>query len=469
MDDTTEPLQAKEAAEASYWLTEAPVLKAILHMALPMILGMAAMSVYSFTDTLFVGMLDDTAALAAVTLCMPFCAIVIALSTGLEIGCGTFVARSIGAGELQPAKGASAFAMLTSVVLGVAVAAVAVAFTGPIVGALGAAGETVAPTSGYLVIYCLGAPFMLASMVGAQLLRCIARTREASIGIIVSAIANIALDPVLIFGCGLGVEGAALATVVANAGSCAYFLAIIARSELLSLNPWCIALRADQLADIAKIGLSGFLMGLVMCASSLVFNNVSMGYGAHVVAAFGISQCIVQLVELVAMGLYEGVVPLMGGAWGRGELGRLKEVAAKTALCILAACLVLCGAIVLGRAGIVGLFSSDAAVVEVGALILAAQAAAVAFEALGGLANGLFQACGKGLLANAMSASKGLLLVPCVLVGSWLFGVEGIAWSLLASACLWCGAGVALLATTKEGCRALSPAASLRANAASVE
>lgn len=431
-DNSLDSQQSHDARETDYWLTQAPIMKAIAHMAVPMILGMMAMSIYNFTDTLFVGMLDDTAALAALPLAMPVISLFLASSLFFEVGSGTFVARSVGAGDLRASRSASAYAIIGCSIAGIITATILALFMDPLLSILGAHGETYATAKSYISIFCLGAPFAILNMVGAQLVRSIAKSKEASLGVAGSAIINIILDPILIFVLGLGLEGAALATVISNAAAAIYYLFIITDSDALSISPQSLSLTMSHVIEISKVGTSALLMALLMGVSSLVFNNVAILYGAEVVAAFGISQSVVQLLELVTMGLYEGVGPLIGGSWGAGNMARLREIVKDTSLCLAIFCLLACGVVIMFAQTIVGLFSGDPAVLEVGIKILIAQMLAVPLAAGSGLVMGILQACGKGLFANILSVITGCACIPCVIVGSMAFGVDGIAWSLLA-------------------------------------
>ena len=436
MNETeTQPIE-NDMGQARYWMTEAPVFKAIAHMAIPMILGMAAMAVYSFTDTLFVGMLGDTDALAALPLSLPVMSLMLAVSMFFEVGAGTFVSRAIGSSDQRSSKSGSSFALAGSVIVGLVLAVLLALFMDPTLGLLGATDGMAVAAKGYLSMYCLGAPFVVLNMVGAQLVRSVAKSKEASFGIAGSAIVNIVLDPILMFAFGLGIKGAALATVASNALGALYFLVVIAKSKVLSLRPSDICLSRHQLAEIAKVGSSAMLMGLLMGVASLVFNNVAVAYGAGMVAAFGIAQSVVQLLELVTMGLYEGVVPLIGGAWGAHNASRMREVVKKTALCLGAFCGIACVVTLVFAKPIVGWFSDDPSVLSFGPSILVMQVLAVPFAAGSGLLMGVLQACEKGLAANSLSAVKGFAFVPCILVGSVLFAADGVIASLLVAEAL---------------------------------
>ncbi|MGI6535808.1 MAG: MATE family efflux transporter [Eggerthellaceae bacterium] len=426
-------------------------MKAIAHMAIPMMLAMAATTIYMFTDTLFIGQLGDTDALAAVPLCIPFTSLVLAISNFIEVGVCTLVSRSIGNGDGDKARRASAFGIKWAFIAGVILTVLSLVFMDPLLTVLGANGSVRTQTAAYLSFYCLGAPIIVLNMVCSQLVRSIGRSKESMVGFVGSALANIALDPLFIFAFGFGVRGAAIATVVSNGLAVAYYLFYIRKSDVLCIFNAGGGLSAQEVAEVSKVGISATLMAALMGLSSLVFNNVAIIYGAAVVAAFGIAQNVVQLLDLVAMGLYEGVVPLIGGAYGAGNRTRLKAILVRTALLILAFSAVGCILVIAGQDTILSWFTQDGMVLEVGKLILTAQVLSMIFEAGTGLITSTFQGCGKGLAANIMAVGKGFITMACIVCGNLLFGLDGVVRSLLASAASTFLLGVIVAGFTVRG------------------
>lgn len=436
----------KERERAEYWFGEAPAMRAIAHMALPMMLGMAASTVYAFTDTLFVGMLRDTASLAAPTLAMPFSTVVMALADLVGVGGGTFIARRVGAHDRTAARAGSAFSFWAALALGLLVALLALPLMGPMLQALGAQGALEAPARAYVAVLAAGVPLSTLSFALCQVVRSSSDSMAAMRGMVGSSVLNIALDPLLIFGAGLGVGGAALATVASSGTAAVYYVYAISRNEWLSYNPFEGRLVASQLAEVLKVGTSAMLMALLMAASALAFNRCAVPFGEAAVAGFGVSQSIVQVIELVAMGLYEGVVPLVAAAYGAGDRQRTREVVGGTAALLLALCLVAGLSCFALRYQLVGLFSSDGAVLSDGARILTAQLAALLFASGSGLATGVFQAEGRGVAANAMSVVRGGAMMAAVIAGSTLFGFDGLVWALFAAEVASFAVAAALLA-----------------------
>lgn len=127
--------------ESTYWLEEAPVFKAIKHMALPMIFAMAIGTIYNFTDTLFIGFLGDTSALAAVSLCLPYLAVVMALADLIGVGVGTAISRHLGMHDGETTKRLSSFALWATLALSVVMAFASLACIDPLLSLLGATGD----------------------------------------------------------------------------------------------------------------------------------------------------------------------------------------------------------------------------------------------------------------------------------------------------------------------------------------
>ncbi len=289
MKEIAEETSGEVTGETPYWLEKAPVFKAIRHMALPMILGMAIGSIYNFTDTLFLGWLGETASLPAVSLCMPYQAVAMALADLVGVGASTAISRRFGGHDVKGARSISAFAFWATLVLSVVAAVVTLVLTRQILAVLEACGEALCATEAYLRVTGAALPASMLNLVFFQLVRSKADSKSALYGMFGGSLVSIVLDPVCIYGLGMGVAGAALATAVANVFAVAIYLVCISRSSELSFRLCDAHIDAAQRADILKIGSAAAAMSLLMAVSSLTFNTCAMRYGQDVVAGFGIS------------------------------------------------------------------------------------------------------------------------------------------------------------------------------------
>lgn len=426
------------------WMLEAPVSNAIWHMALPMMLGMSVNMIYNITDTFFIGKLEDTAALAAIALLLPFTTVLMAIGNLFGTGGSTLFSRLLGRGDDEKARRCSAVTLWSAIVCGALCILISTSFTDDIARLLGADAATRPCVEQYLRSYGAGAPFIILNFTLEQLIRGEGGAVQSMIGMMISVCVNIILDPVLMFGADMGIGGAAIATVLGNMAAVVYYIVCIQRAgKQLTADPRYVTLERAMLKEILTVGISAMLLDILLVVSSLIFNFYAMKYGDYVLAGFGISQKLVQIVDLVGMGLYMGVIPLIAVAYGAGDCARVDEIVRKTALylALLTAGLVL--ALFLFRGRVMTCFSRDADVIRMGGFILSVQLCSSFFAAGAGLLTGIFQAEGRGGPAVLMSAARGAVLIPATVIGDKLFGVNGVIFSLLAAEAISCLAGSA--------------------------
>ncbi|HBG3402655.1 TPA: MATE family efflux transporter [Clostridioides difficile] len=429
----------------NYWLLDAPVTKAIWHMAIPMMLGMSINIIYNITDTFFIGRLNDTAALATISLLLPFTTILMAIGNLFGTGGSTLFSRLLGSENTDRTKQCSATTLWLSFLFGLLTAIISIIFSNYIIRLLGADSNTFAYVKQYLIFYGMGAPFIIANFTLEQLIRGDGKSVESMIGMMISIGANIILDPILMFGLQLGIRGAAIATVIGNAFAVIYYIVCIQRADnQLSALPKYFRLEKQMLKEIFLVGLSAMLLDILLIVSSLMFNYYALKYGDYVLARFGISQKLVQIVDLIGMGLYMGVIPLIATAYGaRNEL-RVKEIIKKTALYLALVITCLFTILFTCRNFIVHCFSNDSDVIRIGAYILTVQLCSSFFAAGAGLLTGIFQAKGEGTPAVVMSVMRGIMLIPAIIFGNYLFKMNGVIFSLLVAEAISCITGLVL-------------------------
>lgn len=429
----------------NYWLLDAPVAKAIWHMAIPMMLGMSVNIIYNITDTFFIGRLNDTAALAAISLLLPFTTILMAIGNLFGTGGSTLFSRLLGSNNTDKTKQCSSTTLWLSFLFGLIAAVISVIFSGSITRLLGADRNTFSYVRQYLVFYGIGAPFIVANFTLEQLIRGDGESVESMIGMMISVGTNIILDPVMMFGLQLGISGAAIATVLGNAAAVIYYIICIQKKDnQLSVLPKYFKLEKDMLKEIFSVGLSAMLLDILLIISSLMFNYYAMKYGDYVLAGFGISQKLVQIVDLIGMGLYMGVIPLIAVAYGAKNELRMKEIIKKTSLYLALIIAILFLILFTGRNFVIHCFSNDPDVIRIGAYILTVQLCSSFFAAGAGLLTGIFQAKGEGTPAVIMSVMRGLILIPVIVLGNYFFKVNGVIFSLLTSEAISCITGFVL-------------------------
>ncbi|HCZ1680629.1 TPA: multidrug efflux MATE transporter MepA [Staphylococcus aureus] len=417
--------------EQLYYFEKSPVFKAMMHFSLPMMIGTLLSVIYGILNIYFIGFLEDSHMISAISLTLPVFAILMGLGNLFGVGAGTYISRLLGAKDYSKSKFVSSFSIYGGIALGLIVILVALPFSDQIVAILGARGETLALTSNYLKVMFLSAPFVILFFILEQFARAIGAPMISMIGMLASVGLNIILDPILIFGFDLNVVGAALGTAISNVAAALFFIVYFMKnSDVVSVNIKLAKPNKEMLSEIFKIGIPAFLMSILMGFTGLVLNLFLAHYGNFAIASYGISFRLVQFPELIIMGLCEGVVPLIAYNFMSNK-GRMKDVI-KAVIMSIGVIFVLCmiAVFTIGH-HMVGLFTTDQAIVEMATFILKVTMTSLLLNGIGFLFTGMLQATGQGRGATIMAILQGVVIIPVLFIMNALFGLTGVIWSLL--------------------------------------
>lgn len=408
-----------------------PVHKALMTLALPTILGMLVNVFYNMVDTFFVGKTGDPNQVASVSLCMPIYLLLMAFGNIFGIGGGSYISRKLGAKDYESVKKISSFAFYASIIVGFISMAVYLIFMKDILKISGASPNTYQFSKDYLVIVALGAPFVVNQMAMGQIIRSEGSSKEAVIGMMIGTVVNIVLDPIMILYMNMGVAGAALATIIGNACSTAYYIYhILRKKSFLSIHFKDFSMPKDILINVFSIGIPVSINNILMSASNVLINNLAAGYSDNVVAGLGVAQRIFTLVILVLIGLSQGLQPFVGYNFAAKNYKRMSDSIKMS--CVVS---VVIGSILLGLSLIfgrwsVGVFINNEEVIDYGVKFLVASYTVAPIIGFQFVFMSTFQALGKSIPSLILSLSRqGIAFVPAILIGTKLFGINGIIWS----------------------------------------
>lgn len=406
----------------------APVAQAFFTLTLPSVVGKVVTIFYNLADTYFIAQTGDTALVAGVSLVGPVFTVMIALGDIFGLGGSSLIARLLGQGRADAARRINSFCFWAAAGLGAVLAALLLAFDGPVLAALGAGPDTLESAGEYYRWIALGAPFVLASMVPLNLLRSEGLANWAVAGSILGTVVNILLDPLFILVLRMGAAGAAIATVLGNVASVALSVWVyLCRSRLLSISPRLCRLSGRELKQILAIGLPASVTNLTQSLSLALTNRFLAPFGTDRVAAMGIVMKVNSIAFMLLVGFAFGAQPLFGYNYGAGNRARLRRVMGFSYgfLCGLSALLAL--GMGLCAPALVRLFLDDGAVVQAGAQMLRFQLAGLVFAAAVLVSICVFQATGKALGAFLLSLCRqGLVFTAVILAGSALAGYTGV-------------------------------------------
>ena len=414
-----------------YILREEKPAKAVVKLGVPLIAGMFIMALYNLVDTYFIGLMRDDYQLAAVNLAYPVMMISIAISNMIGTGASSLIARSLGAGDREKADHTVTAGFVLTVVNSVIVAGLGLSLLGPIVTGLGAQANTFDYTRQYVQVILAGSLFTMGNYTFGQLLRSEGSVRQSVAGMIAGTIVNIMLDPIFIFGLGLEIRGAAIATILGNAaGMCVSLWFYLGGKTLLSPSLKYVRPTAEILKEIFWVGVPATLETLLTSAAYIVNNNLAVGYGELTVAAMGIAQKILSLGNYVYQGFAAGTQPIMGYNYGAKNYRRMIDVlkagvmvCSGTELCIMAVYGVF-------APQLIGIFTDSAEVIATGSRVLRTIMCILPFVGAVSMSRMSFQAMGKPQFAFAITLVRQLFLyVPLLLILNRVFGFGGMIWA----------------------------------------
>jgi len=415
-------------------MTEAPIPRLVTRMAVPSIISMLVTSLYNMADTFFIGRLNNTSATGAISVVFPLMAIIQAVGFMLGHGSGNTMSRALGRQDVEDAGRTAATAFFGAWIMGFVFAGLCLLFLRPLARLLGAT-ETILP---YAVEYaryiCIGAPWMLGAIVLNVQMRFQGNAFFSMIGIATGAVINIALDPVFIYGLGMGVSGAALATIVSQAISFGLLLAGTFRGgniriRLRNFTPdraHIVPILLGGLPSLFRQGL-GSIAGILMNIAARTYGGVTPETIDAAVAAIGIVNRMMQFCASAIIGLGQGFQPVCGFNYGARKFGRVRQAYAFTLKTMFISMLIIAAVGITVSSGVIRLFSRDDAVIAFGVVTLRWQCAVFPLMALVFSGNMAMQTMGQTLPATVLSmARSGICFIPVILTLPPLLGAPGV-------------------------------------------
>lgn len=423
---------AKHADNYTF-LTSGPIHRVIGTMAVPTIISMLITNLYSIVDTFFVGQLD-TQSTAAVGVVFSVMFIIQAFGFLFGHGSGNYIARELGAKHHDNAVKMASTGFFFSLVMGVVIMVLGLLFLRPLSVLLGSTPTILPYTEKYLGIVLLGAPVMTASLTMNNQMRLQGNASFAMYGIVTGAVLNVALDPLFIFVFGLGVSGAAVATVVGQVVSFFVLLYMSGRGENIPIR-WKHFSPSWQAAKEIFYGGSPSLSRQGLGSLATIVLNVAAGaYGDAAIAAMSIVNRICVFVMSIIVGLGQGFQPFCGFCFGAGLYRRLRQGYWFTVKLGTVFILIFTTVGFLLTDELIVVFRNDPAVVQVGVVALRWQLATLPLVPAVMVSNMLLQTCRKPWRANLLAAARrGIYFIPLMLILPRYFGLLGVemcqAWS----------------------------------------
>ena len=408
----------------------------LMQMSIPSIIAMLVGGMYNIVDTIFVGHGAGTLALAGLSIAFPIQWIVMAFSQMIGIGATAIISLRLGEKRYEKAQSALGTAFTLLLLTSVFMSIITLVYYKSILQFFGASENTLAYACDYLVIVAWGFPVYSLSIAGANLIRAEGKAKTAMNTMLVGMVLNIILDPIFIFSLNMGIQGAAIATVISQTCSTIWILAFyLGKKSEVQIGLEHLRINWEQLKKMVLLGLPNFTQTAGMSILTLIINNTLLYYSGDV--AIGIYGTINRLMSFVVMpviGIGQGFQPIAGYNFGAEKFDRVKDILKISAISATVIAGSLCIIMETFPHALISLFSSDPGFLKEGAHALRLMASCTTLMGPFFIFSIYFQAVGKGIQALLLGLSRQFfILIPILLVLPRFLGTTGVWMSFPAS------------------------------------
>lgn len=408
-------------------MIKTPIPALITKLSIPTIISMLVTSIYSTADTFFVSQLGDSQS-AAISVVFSLQTLIQSIAYTIGVGSGAMISRSLGAKDNKKANTYSSQGFFLALSFGILFLVFGLIFKNKIGYWLGAS-ETSAPfVNSFILWIIIASPFIMMSFVMNNILRSEGKPILSMIGLGIGSVINIALDPILIFSCKLGVDGAGIATMVSQIISfIILFSFFIFRKTTTSLNPKYISKDGRTYWEVFKCGVPTLFRQGFSTSSNILLSFLGKPYGDAVVAALGITNKIYIFCRSVVIGFGQGFQPVLGYCYGAKKYDRIKKAFWFTLMLQTAFCLTATLVVGIFPGQLTSLFRNSEEVIKVGRLSVRLLMISLPFLGFSTIVNQSLQIIGYSKSATFLASSRqGVVFTPMIFLLEYLFKSTGL-------------------------------------------
>ena len=403
------------------FLGTAPVGPLLLRLAIPTVAAQLINMLYNIVDRIYIGHMpgDGSLALTGVGICMPVIMFVSAFAALISGGGAPRASIAMGRGDDEGAEAIMGGCFTLQTIVSLLMTAVLLLFGRPMLSAFGASENTIAYASDYLSIYALGTAFVQLTLGMNAYITAQGFSKMSMLTVLIGAVLNIALDPLFIFALGMGVRGAALATILSQGVSCAWVLYFLASNKSrIRLKKKHLRVPANVVLPCMALGLSPFVMQASESVISVCFNSSLLKYGGDVaVGAMTILTSVMQFAMLPLQGVAQGAQPITSFNYGAGNIPRVKKTFRLLLTVSLTYSLLLWGAIQLFPQVFCGLFTADSTLLPFASRVLPVYCGGLGLFGIQIACQMTFVAIGSALSSIIVAVvRKFVLLLPLIFI-----------------------------------------------------
>ena len=398
-----------------------PIGKLLLKMAIPTVLAQLVNMLYNVVDRIFIGHIEGVGGLAltGVGLCMPIIMAVSAFAALISSGGAPRASICLGEGKQKEAEKILGNCFSLQIIVSIILTLILLVFNRDLLLAFGGSEETITYATDYMGIYAIGTIFVQLTLGMNAYITAQGATKVSMISVLIGAIANIALDPLFIYVFGMGVKGAALATIISQALSCAWALYfLLGNKTILKIKKENLGIQAKVVLPCIALGLAHFIMQISESIISICFNSSLQGYGGSVaVGAMTILTSVMQFAMLPLQGVAQGSQPIISYNYGAKNKERVKGTFFLLLKVSLTYSVLLWACIMLFPTYFASIFTNDPQIVEFTSGALRIYCAALLIFGIQIAAQMTFISLGKAVSSITVAiVRKFILLIPLIYI-----------------------------------------------------
>ena len=408
-------------AQDNDFLGRDPLGKLLFKLALPTITAQLINMLYNVVDRIYIGHMEGVGdlALTGVGVCMPLIMIISAFASLVAGGGAPRASIFMGQGDNDSAERTMGSCFSLQCIVSVVLTVLMLIFHRPLLLAFGASENTIEYAASYMQIYAIGTIFVQLTLGMNAYITAQGFARMGMITVVIGALTNIALDPLFIFVFGLGVRGAALATVISQAISCIWVVLFLSsKRSILRLSSSLMKIDFKLVLPCIALGSAHFIMQASESVISVCFNSSLQGYGGDIaVGAMTILTSVMQFAMLPLQGLAQGAQPIISYNYGARNRERVKGIFKLLLTCSLVYSMTIWAAVMLFPGAFASIFTSEAALVEFTAPALRIYCAVLGIFGIQIACQMTFVSLGKAVASMAVAIMrKFVLLLPLIYI-----------------------------------------------------
>ena len=301
--------------------------QAVIKNAIPAMVAMLMVLIYNLADTFFIGQTHNAYQVAAVSLATPVFLMFMAVGTIFGIGGTSVISRAMGEGRTEYAKKVCSFCIWACIFVGIVMSVLFLLCMDSILLLIGASEDTWEYARSYLTIVSCSGVFVLISNCYSNILRAEGQATKAMIGQVIGNLLNVVLDPIMILGFGWNITGAAIATVIGNIMAAGYYIVYFLKGKSsLSIRIKDFSVKGGIGSSVLVIGIPASLASVLMSISQIIMNGLMAGYGDMAIAGIGVAMKVTMITGMIAMGIGQGIQPLLGYCVGAKTWERYRKI-----------------------------------------------------------------------------------------------------------------------------------------------